>query len=296
MTGQDDWSEEDVSKASIAELAAGRLPIRAQQRLATINADHAFTSNLAVAEHHAIRSAGFRPVGQVLGSCVYHIGYRGMWNCGASFFGTNSVPVPAAGLEHSLLDARRRAIHRMVQEAAGLGGDGVVAVRLAIRPFPSGDLEFQAIGTAVRAEGSVRPPQPFTSHLSGQEFAKLIAAGWVPVALALAVAVLVRHDDLGTRWQASSWSNQEMTNPTALVHAVRDTARQRLAADVAAHGGTGTVVSRLDLDVRRRDCSRGGENNHDHVAESIAIGTAIVPFRRSHDPHPAPLQMLRLNR
>lgn len=41
-----------------------------------------FTSNLTVAEHHAIRSVGFTPVGQVLGSCVYVVGWTGAWNCG----------------------------------------------------------------------------------------------------------------------------------------------------------------------------------------------------------------------
>ena len=32
-----------------------------------------FTSNLTVDEHHAIRSVGFSPVGQVMGSCVYNM-------------------------------------------------------------------------------------------------------------------------------------------------------------------------------------------------------------------------------
>src|SRR5258708_32027250 len=67
-------SREELDARSIAELDAGRLPLRAQQRLATMRADAAFTSALSVDEHHAIRSVGFSPVGQGMGTCVVHPG------------------------------------------------------------------------------------------------------------------------------------------------------------------------------------------------------------------------------
>lgn len=301
MTGPENvdgtWSEEQLQDASVRELAAGRLPIRAQQRLATMRADRSFTSNLSVDEHHVVRSVGFAPVGQVLGSCVYQVGYTGAWYCGAGPFGSTSQIVEASGIRQSLYDARQLALHRMRQECAGLGGDGVVAVRLEVAPFSGGGLEFQAIGTAVRAEGEVRPPQPFTSDLSGQDFAKLITAGWVPTALVLGVAVLVRHDDTATRWQANSWSNQEMTGYTRLVHAARDAARQRIHADCAAHGGSGIVIQSMNLTVHERECRRGGDGQTDHLAETLAIGTAITPFSHAGgNAPPPPLAMMRLSR
>ena len=63
------------------------------------------------------------------------------------------------------------------------GGDGVVAADLTMAAFPAAPhcLEFKVIGTAVRARGTVRPARPFTTHLDGQGFAKLLAAGWRPM-------------------------------------------------------------------------------------------------------------------
>src|SRR5215813_8380766 len=140
MTEFDGWTPEQVEQRSIQELEAGRLPVRAQQRLATIRADRAFTSDLTVDEHHAIRSVGFEPVGQVLGSCVYHIGWTGSWNCGYGggggwsgggwggwAGGYTSVVSEAEGLSRSLFEARELAMRRMQAECAGLRGDGVVA-------------------------------------------------------------------------------------------------------------------------------------------------------------------------
>src|ERR1700744_4473224 len=99
----------------------------------------------------------------------------------------------------------------MTAECEELGGHGVVGVRLTIGPFPAGGLEFKAIGTAIRAPGA--PPvsqwrghkpgkesatkrrQPFTSDLTGQDFAKRIMKGWVPAGLALGISIGSRHDD-----------------------------------------------------------------------------------------------------
>jgi uncharacterized protein YbjQ (UPF0145 family) len=300
VTEFDGWTPEQVEERSIAELEAGRLPIRAQQRLATMTADHAFTSDLTVDEHHAVRSVGFSPVGQVMGSCVYHVGYTGSWNCGYSGWGsfagagTSSVG-EAEGTRRSLYAARTLAMKRMRQECAGLGGDGVVAVRLTIAPFPSGGLEFQAIGTAVRADGPVRPRKPFLSDLTGQDFAKLVTAGWIPCGLIVGLAVAVRHDDYRTRQQRWSWVNTEMAGYTELVAAARHWARERLRADCARRGGAGVVVRTATLRVSERACSMGGNDQRDHLAEAMVIGTAITPFRHAGgNAPPAPLQIMRL--
>ena len=88
---------------------------------------------------------------------------------GLAFFGP---------LVQAMYQARDTAIGRMTAECARLGGHGVVGVRLSRGSFPLGGLEFTAIGTAVRAPGAACGRQePFTSDLSGQDFAKLITAG-----------------------------------------------------------------------------------------------------------------------
>jgi uncharacterized protein YbjQ (UPF0145 family) len=286
---------EQIEQWSIAELQAGRLPIRAQERLAMMTAGQAFTSDLTVAEHHAIRSVGFSPVGQVMGSCVYQIAYPNSGNCGWGSSG-RSKTTEAQGLRTALYDARRLALRRMTQECAGLGGDGVVAVRLTIAHFPAGGLEFQAIGTAVRADGPVHARQPFLSDLTGQDFAKLMTAGWVPCGMVLGLAVSIRHDDYATRRQARSWSNTEVDGLTDLVSSARRRARDRLRHECALVDGAGVVVRTTNLWVRERACPSGGNEQHDHVAEVLVTGTAITPFRHSFgDRPPAPLPMMRLN-
>lgn len=264
-----------------------------------------FTSNLTVAEHHAIRSAGFTPVGQVLGSCVYTIGYTGTWNCGywggygsvgRGFGGMASHTTEAPGLRDSLYEARGRAMARMRDEAARLGGDGVVAVRLTVAPFEGAGLEFRALGTAVRADGPVRPRAPFTSDLSGQEFGTLVAAGWVPSALVLGIAVMVRHDDWRTRYQNSSWTNQEVGGYTDLVTQARGKARERLRHDCARAGGETVVVRDLTLRISERSCNATNSEGRDHIAEAMVVGTAIVPFRHAGgNAPPPPLPILRLS-
>jgi uncharacterized protein YbjQ (UPF0145 family) len=259
-----------------------------------------FTSNLTVAEHHAIRSVGFTPVGQVLGSCVYAIGYTGTWNCGygwsGGFGGAPSRTVEATGLRDSLYTARTTAMQRMQAEAAALGGDGIVAVRLTVGPFEGAGQEFRAIGTAVRADGEVRPRRPFTSDLSGQEFAQLIAAGWVPAALVLGLTVLVRHDDWQTRYQNSRWTNQEVDGYTELAGRARAGARARLGHDCARFGaGTTAVIRDLTLDIGERACNATNQDGRDHLAEAMVVGTAIVPFRHAGGNAPTPpLPVLRL--
>lgn len=78
----DQAAQRAYEERSWRELEAGRLPLRAQERLAAMEADHAFTSDLTAAEHLAVRAAGFEPVGQVMGASVFQIGYTGGWDCG----------------------------------------------------------------------------------------------------------------------------------------------------------------------------------------------------------------------
>jgi uncharacterized protein YbjQ (UPF0145 family) len=301
MTGPQ-WTEEQIAEASAAELRAGRLPMRAQWRLAEQREraergePGAFTSDLTVEEFAAIRSVGFSPVGQVLGSAVYNVGWA-YSGCGYyGYYGYGAAPVvPVPATQQLLNQARHRAVNRMRQECAALGGDGVVGVRLTVRPFHGIGLEFFAIGTAVRADGDRRPKKPFTSDLSGQDFAKLLRAGWVPVALVQGVGAMVRHKDRFQLAWGNSWYNQELIGSTALVHAARDAARDSLTADARHVGGHTVVLRDTVLQVFESRCASGTEGEDQH-ANAYLWGTAIVPFTRAARPDGPPLQMLRLDR
>jgi uncharacterized protein YbjQ (UPF0145 family) len=286
--------------------------------MAEIRKSGTWSSALSADEFAGIRSTGFEPVGQVLGAAVYNIGYTGGYGCpayGAGYgFGlgglgglgggpyTSVTATSGSGslnsyapLVRTMYQARRQAIGRMIAECKELGGHGVVGVKLTIGSFPAGGLEFKAIGTAIRAPGKVRLREPFTSDLTGQDFAKLILAGWVPVGLVLGISVGARHDDWATvnqtRWGAG---NTEVSGYTDLVNATRHDARHQLEIDVARHGADGVVLQQMSITVGEHECPVQ-EGRRDHVLEATIIGTAIAHFGRPRGPAKAPLAIMSLD-
>jgi uncharacterized protein YbjQ (UPF0145 family) len=189
-----------------------------------------------------------------------------------------------SALVQTLYAARHKAIDRMSAECAALGGHGVVSASIEIGRFPAGGLEFKVIGTAVRAPGGIPLPAPFTSDLSGQDFAKLIMAGWVPAGFVLGISIGARHDDWLTVSQ-TAWGtgNSEVTGYTDLVNEARHDARGQLERDVRRLGADGVVVSSMDMRVRDRECPMQ-ENRKDHIVEVTIIGTATARFARPHHP------------
>jgi uncharacterized protein YbjQ (UPF0145 family) len=282
--------------------------------MAEIRASGTWGSALTSDEFVAIRSVGFEPVGQVLGAAVYNIGFTGGYNCPGAW-GSYGYGMPArtvtqvsgrggfgsyAPLVQAMYEARHKALDRMSAECIELGGHGVVGVRLTIGSFPAGGLEFKAIGTAIRAPGA--PPVsaatkaargqarkgPFTSDLTGQDFAKLIMKGWVPVGLALGISIGSRHDDwltVGqTRWGSG---NAEVVGYTELVNDGRHDARMQLEKDVKRLGAEGVVIAAMEMRVRERECPVQ-EGRRDHIVEATNIGTAIARFAPSEQRHTGP--------
>jgi uncharacterized protein YbjQ (UPF0145 family) len=280
------------------------LPRAALARLSEINASGTWASALSTDEFAAIKSVGFEPVGQVLGAAVYNVGYPASGECPAygdreyagrrynqpvfTVVSSSGALAAFAPLVNTLYEARRRAIGRMSAECAALGGHGVVGVSLDIGPFSGSAVEFKAIGTAVRAPGGVRLKTPFTSDVSGQEFAKLIMAGAVPVSLVLGISIGVRHDDWLTQGQ-TRWAvgNVEVRGYTELVNRTRADARNELMLDVSRVHAEGVVVKRTDLRTGKERCeARAG--TRDHRAEVTMIGTAITQFTRDRRPAQGP--------
>ncbi len=297
------------------------LPAAAAARLAELAAGGSWGSDLGVSEFAAISRVGFTPVGQVLGAAVYNVGDAGDEECPFGGLGLAGVPglggsglggsgsgwagrqrpsgVAALGsarpLVATLYRARRSAIDRMLDECAVLGGHGVVGVSLTVGEFPAGGLEFRAFGTAVKGAGARAVRRPFASDLSGQDFTKLVAYGWIPVGLALGVAVGFRHDDWltagQTRWSAG---NVEVTAYTELVGQVRADARNELQLDLIRMGAEGVVIRGMDLKISERSCpSAPGK---DHVAEATMVGTGIAEYARPAPPAVYPVLTLTRRR
>jgi uncharacterized protein YbjQ (UPF0145 family) len=284
------------------------LPPAAAERIAAVKGSGTWTSALSTGEFAAIRSVGFEPVGQVMGSAVFHIGrsgrYWGYHDCqfsgagyGFSYVNVGDAPVavsgagaPSRALVGVFDQARRTALGRMSAECRTLGGDGVVAAELTMAPFTGQPncFEFKVIGTAVRAEGSYHSERPFTSHLDGQGFAKLLGAGWVPVELLVGMSIGVRHDDYRTRSQSYSWSNVEVGGWSELVNAVRSDARRQLQLQGAGKGGDGVIMADSQLRVWAEGClrarNRSNSEQEDHVAESTMVGTTVARFRARQQP------------
>jgi uncharacterized protein YbjQ (UPF0145 family) len=167
----------------------------------------------------------------------------------------------------------------MEEEADQLGSDGVVGVRLEIGRYDWGaDLaEFIAVGTAVKHREGVlhRAPngRPFTSDLSGQDFATLLRAGYRPVGLTMGNCVyhVARQGMMQTLRQAGR--NVEQPNFTQALYEARELAMERMQNEADELQAEGIVGARI---IER---SHGWGS---HVIEFFAIGTSVVSTSDQH--------------
>jgi uncharacterized protein YbjQ (UPF0145 family) len=274
-----------------------------EARLERMRGSRAWGSLFSAQEFAAISSVGFTPVGHVFGTAVVRLGQVG----GASRCSGTRSYTPRADLASAAggpfgavlrkqYGMRRLALSRAVDECTALGGDGIVGVTLTIKPFPAGGTEFTVQGTAVRTDTAIRPTAPFTSHVSAQEFARLLRAGWMPATLIFGISLGSRHDDTVTRTQTTRTAgNREVRGYTELVRDTRRDARVQLEKAVAAQGADGLVVDQMTLYITERECPTV-EGQRDHVAEATILGTSIVSFGRPlRAPGDTPLTIMHLN-
>jgi uncharacterized protein YbjQ (UPF0145 family) len=271
--------------------------------MAELRSSGTWGSALTADEFAAIRSVGFEPVGQVFGAAVYSAGSSSGYSCpgtrGSSGGGRPHQPATQVSgpggpgsygpLVQTMDLARHTAVGRMITECAELGGHGVVGVRLSRESFPLGAPQFTALGTAIRAPGAPHGPAvPFTGEVSGQDFAKLILAGWIPAGLVIGISIGSRHDDRKTARQARWGSgNAEVAGWTDLVSQARQDARQQLERGVKRLGAEGVVIAAMEMQVRERDCPET-VGRRDHIVEATLIGTAVASFSRARPRHRGP--------
>lgn len=224
-----------------------------QKRVSQQSGKSFFSSDLSTNEYLLMREAGCEPLGLVMGTSFYQIGfYRNFW-------GYRSRTGEVEALTHAQLAARELAVSRLQQEAALLGAHGVVGVRLkkSRDSWGGGMMEFTAIGTAIRISGRPMPPQPFTSDLSGQEFWQLRQAGYFPKGLVFGACSYYVHSDRVTRqlMSPSLWNfffgqgrrNQEMVQLTQGFQNARELAILRLTEDLKHLGAQGAVGMQIEM-------------------------------------------------
>jgi uncharacterized protein YbjQ (UPF0145 family) len=266
-------AEEGPHSAGYQSGSLEGIPESGRQRMARMRQDAErgfFTSDLSVNEFLLVKEAGFEPLGLVLGSSIYHIGFQqASWNRNQEM----------AVLTQAMYHARELAMTRMEEEADQLGSDGVVGVRLEIGRYDWGaDLaEFIAVGTAVKHREGVlhRAPngRPFTSDLSGQDFATLLRAGYRPVGLTMGNCVyhVARQGMMQTLRQAGR--NVEQPNFTQALYEARELAMERMQNEADELQAEGIVGARI---IER---SHGWGS---HVIEFFAIGTSVVSTSDQH--------------
>lgn len=244
------------------------LPAAARQRLNDMRGGAGkralFTSDLSVNEFLLVREAGFDPVGLVMGSSIYHIGFQI-----PGFYQSQEMTVLTQAMYH----ARELAMTRMEEEADILGADGIVGVRLEVNRYSWGEnlAEFMAIGTAIkhRTGARYRTPDnhPFTSDLSGQDFWTLLKTGFRPISLVMGTCVYhVAHQGLRQSLKQVG-QNVEMQNYTQALYDARELSLSRMQAEAEAEQAEGIVGARV------QESSHGWGS---HVIEYFAVGTAVA--------------------
>jgi uncharacterized protein YbjQ (UPF0145 family) len=264
--GQDDAQEQ-------AEFAT--LPAHARERLVEMRGAgeerRLFTSDLSVSEFLLVKEAGFDPVGLVVGSSIYHVGYqRAMW----------SQNQEMTVLTQAMYHARELAMTRMEEEAEALGADGIVGVRLEVSHKEWGQhiAEFVAIGTAVVHRGEPRRfrnrhGRPFTSDLSGQDFYVLLRSGYRPLGMVMGNCVYhVAQQGVGAFIQTLG-RNAEMVQYTQALYDSRELAMERMQKEAETLGAKGIVGA----DVHEHTHTWGP-----HVIEFFAVGTAVEEISADH--------------
>ncbi len=127
-----------------------------------------FQSDLSGQDFWMLVQCGYRPVGFVMGNCVYYVPPHMLQS-------RRSQSCELVGYTHALYDARELAIERLQDEAEALGATGIVGVTVAERehswrtnPWNIGNaalqtgevIELFVIGTAVVAGDGGELPDP----------------------------------------------------------------------------------------------------------------------------------------
>ena len=256
----------------------------------------AFSSALDVPAMLLTRQSGYQVLGQVMGACVYQVGWQ--WN-NANWRNntiqqqqTQGTSLEMTALSGALMKARELALARLRAEAQLLGASGVVGVQLRLRkPEYAGQsqIEFLAIGTAVKSSHAGRPRQtPFTSNLSGAESWHLERAGYAPRDFVMGNCVMLQtlstntQNRMGLTILSGARGNFEVAEYTGAIYNARELALSRLELAARASGAQGVVGVQVEVEEVKGFAPVNSSSQNDAPQEIFgftAIGTAIKPSR-----------------
>jgi uncharacterized protein YbjQ (UPF0145 family) len=262
-----------------------------------------FTSDFSCADFALAHELGVEPIRQVLGACVFQVGYQSLMASGGQFSG---MPAFGGGEGYvARLDvitqawnlARERALSRLRAEAQEAGAEAVIGVKLRARAERLGEgagayaINYSVIGTAVahrgdrdKARAGARKAPLVLTELSVADYSKLRRAGYAPLGIAAASislfatygyssAMRMRPGSLGGGAFGAAGESFELREYSAALYAARDQARAGMLEAAAALGAGGIVGVRMDRSLSRPQL--GGQATG-LIVSLHAIGTAIA--------------------
>jgi len=225
---------------------------------------HFFTTSASGTELYCHLDAGYSPISFVMGNVAYALGIgRGI---------TGGLSTLARGEVHQYSEMYNRirhlALFRLRREAASVGANAVVDVRIDLRPFGPGIVELLMTGTAARhpalAADSRDPAQVATSELSGAEIFSLAQLGYAPVQLVMATSVYSLGLVGGIGASFAALAKGELRELTELVYGARENCLALLQREATAIGAERVIGNRLQI----RELAPG-------LIEVVAVGTAV---------------------
>jgi len=223
-----------------------------------------FTTSASGTELYCHLDAGYTPISFVMGNVAYALGI------GRGISGGLSTLAQGEVRQYSEMYNRIRhlALFRLRHEAASVGANAVVDVRIDLRPFGPGVVELLMTGTASRhpafAADSRDPASVATSELTGAEIFSLAQLGYAPVQLVMATSVysLGLVGGIGASFRALA--KGELRELTELVYGARENCLSLLRQEAQSIGAERVIGNRLQI----RELSPG-------LIEVVAVGTAV---------------------
>ncbi len=225
---------------------------------------HFFTTSASGTELYCHLDAGYTPMSFVMGNVAYALGI------GRGIAGGLSTMTKGEVHQYSEMYNRIRhlALFRMRREAASVGANAVVDVRIDIRPFGVGVVELLMTGTASHhpafAPANNDPARVVTSELTGAELFSLAQMGYAPVQLVMATSVYSLGLVGGIGASFAALAKGELSELTQLIYGARENCLRLLKDEAQSVGAERVIGNRLQI----RELSPG-------LIEVVAVGTAV---------------------
>lgn len=106
-----------------------------------------FTSDLSGQDFWSLMHSGYRPLGMVMGNCVYHIAHQ----AANKWFQTRGKNIEMDNFTEAFYEARELAMERMQTDAENLQASGIVGAEIheGTYAWDKHMIEFFAVGTAI---------------------------------------------------------------------------------------------------------------------------------------------------